>query len=50
MWSHFNDSGFWMFKEYFGLNVKQTFQTWTVMESAIGLVGITTVLGMSLFI
>jgi gluconate transporter len=50
MWSHFNDSGFWMFKEYFGLSVKQTFQTWTVMESTIGLVGIITVLIMSIFI
>ena len=50
MWSHFNDSGFWMFKEYFGLSVKQTFQTWTVMESTIGIVGIIVVLIMSVFI
>ena len=50
MWSHFNDSGFWMFKEYFGLSVKQTFQTWTVMESTVGVVGIITVLIMSVFI
>jgi Gnt-I system high-affinity gluconate transporter len=50
MWSHFNDSGFWMFKEYFGLSVKQTFQTWTVMESLIGVIGIITVLMMSVFI
>ena len=50
MWSHFNDSGFWMFKEYFGLTIKQTFQTWTVMESVVGIVGIITVLIMSLFI
>ncbi len=50
MWSHFNDTGFWMFKEYFGLSVKQTFQTWTVMESTIGIVGILTVLLMSAFI
>lgn len=50
MWSHFNDSGFWMFKEYFGLSIKQTFQTWTVMESTIGIVGIITVLIMSVFI
>lgn len=50
MWSHFNDSGFWLFKEYFGLSVKQTFQTWTVMESTIGIVGIATVLVMSLFV
>jgi H+/gluconate symporter-like permease len=50
MWSHFNDSGFWMFKEYFGLSIKQTFQTWTVMESLVGVVGIITVLIMSVFI
>jgi H+/gluconate symporter-like permease len=50
MWSHFNDSGFWMFKEYFGLSIKQTFQTWTVMESTVGIVGIVTVLLMSVFI
>ena len=50
MWSHFNDSGFWMFKEYFGLSVKQTFQTWTVMESTVGVIGIITVLIMSVFI
>ena len=50
MWSHFNDSGFWMFKEYFGLSIKQTFQTWTLMESTIGVVGIITVLIMSVFI
>ncbi|MGE5448961.1 MAG: Na+/H+ antiporter NhaC family protein, partial [Bacteroidales bacterium] len=50
MWSHFNDSGFWMFKEYFGLNIKQTFQTWTLMESTVGVVGIITVLLMSLVI
>ena len=50
MWSHFNDSGFWMFKEYFGLNIKQTFQTWTLMESTIGVVGIVTVMIISAFI
>ena len=50
MWSHFNDSGFWMFKEYFGLTIKQTFQTWTVMESVVGIVGFITVLIMSVFI
>jgi len=50
MWSHFNDSGFWMFKEYFGLSIKQTFQSWTLMESTVGVVGIVTVMVMSLFI
>ena len=33
--SHVNDGGFWMFKEYFNLTVKETFLTWTVMESLV---------------
>jgi Gnt-I system high-affinity gluconate transporter len=50
MWSHFNDIGFWMFKEYFNLTIKQTFLSWTVMESIVGIVGIITVLIMSWFV
>lgn len=42
--SHVNDTGFWMFKEYFGLTVKRTFQTWTVMESIISVGGLAGVL------
>jgi Gnt-I system high-affinity gluconate transporter len=41
--SHINDTGFWMFKEFFGLSLKQTFLSWTVMEtlmSILGLVGV----------
>jgi Gnt-I system high-affinity gluconate transporter len=49
MFSHFNDTGFWMFKEYFNLSIKQTFMTWTVMECTIGIVGIATVLIMNIF-
>jgi len=48
MWSHFNDTGFWMFKEYFNLTIKQTFMSWTVMECIIGIAGIITVLLMNL--
>ena len=43
MFSHVNDAGFWMFKEYFNLSLKQTFQTWTLMEtlvSTLGLIGV----------
>lgn len=43
MLSHVNDSGFWLFKEYFQLSVAQTFKTWTLMlclQSVIGLVGV----------
>lgn len=40
MCSHVNDTGFWMFKEYLGLSVKDTFKTWTVMETIIGITGL----------
>ncbi len=43
MFSHVNDPGFWMFKSYFGVSVKDTFRSWTVMEtlvSVIGLIGV----------
>lgn len=42
--SHVNDSGFWMFREFFGLSLKQTFLTWTMMESLISILGLVGVL------
>jgi Gnt-I system high-affinity gluconate transporter len=42
--SHINDSGFWMFKEFFSLSLKQTFLSWTVMETLISVVGLIGVL------
>lgn len=50
MFSHVNDPGFWLFKEYFNLTLKQTFLSWTVMESVVGVVGLLCVLGMSLVV
>ncbi|MGB5320473.1 MAG: gluconate transporter, partial [Eudoraea sp.] len=44
MLSHVNDGGFWLFKEYFNLSVKDTLKTWTVMETTIGVIGIVGVL------
>lgn len=41
--SHINDTGFWMFKEFFNLSLRQTFLSWTVMEtlmSILGLIGV----------
>lgn len=40
MFSHFNDIGFWMFKEYYNVTIKQTFAIWTVMESIVAIVGL----------
>ncbi len=42
--SHINDSGFWMFKEFFKLSLKQTFLSWTVMETIISVMGLIGVL------
>jgi Gnt-I system high-affinity gluconate transporter len=35
-----NDSGFWLFKEYFNLSIKDTLRTWSVMETIVSLVGL----------
>ena len=40
MLSHVNDSGFWLFKEYFNLSIKDTLRTWTVMETLVGIMGL----------
>ena len=42
--SHINDSGFWMYKEFFKLTLKQTFLSWTVMETLISIIGLAGVL------
>ncbi|MBT2677129.1 gluconate transporter [Streptomyces sp. ISL-14] len=48
--SHVNDAGFWLVKEYFGLNVGQTIKTWSVMETIISVVAGGVVLLLSLII
>ncbi|TDS07510.1 gluconate:H+ symporter [Sphingobacterium paludis] len=44
MFSHVNDPGFWMFKSYFGLSMKDTFRSWTVMETLVSVTGLIGVL------
>jgi len=44
MFSHVNDAGFWMFKEYFNLSLKDTFRSWALMESIVGTIGLIGVL------
>jgi Gnt-I system high-affinity gluconate transporter len=48
--SHINDSGFWMFKEFFNLTLKQTFLSWTVMETVISVIGLIGVLVLNVFV
>jgi len=50
MFSHVNDSGFWMFKEYFNISVKDTIRSWSVMETLVGTVGIVGVLILNQFV
>jgi len=40
MFSHVNDSGFWLFKEYFNLSIRDTLKTWSVMETIVSVVGL----------
>ncbi|MEK4973682.1 gluconate:H+ symporter [Niallia sp. FSL R7-0648] len=42
--SHVNDAGFWMFKEYFNLSLKETFATWTLLETVISITGLVCVI------
>jgi Gnt-I system high-affinity gluconate transporter len=48
--SHVNDSGFWMFKEYFNLSIKDTIRSWSVMETIVSVVGLAGVLLLNLLV
>ena len=37
MFSHVNDSGFWLFKEYFNLSIKDTIRSWSLMETIVAI-------------
>jgi Gnt-I system high-affinity gluconate transporter len=50
MVGHVNDGGFWLFKEYFNLSIKDTLKTWTIMETSIGIMGLLGVMALSLFV
>ncbi|WP_207789070.1 GntP family permease [Neobacillus terrae] len=50
MFSHVNDAGFWMVKEYLGLSVPETFKTWTVLETILSFVAFGLALVLDLFV
>lgn len=50
MFGHVNDGGFWLFKEYFNLSIKDTLKTWSVMETSIGITGLIGVMALSLIV
>ncbi len=48
--SHVNDAGFWLVKEYFGMTVGETIKSWSVMETIISVVGLLSVLALSVVV
>jgi Gnt-I system high-affinity gluconate transporter len=50
MVGHVNDGGFWLFKEYFNLSIKDTLKSWTIMETSIGVSGLIGVMILSIFV
>lgn len=50
MFSHVNDGGFWLFKEYFNLSVKDTLRSWSLMETIVAIVGLAGVMLLSLVV
>jgi Gnt-I system high-affinity gluconate transporter len=40
LFSHVNDSGFWLFKEYFNLSIKDTIKSWSLMETVVSVMGL----------
>lgn len=50
MFSHVNDSGFWLFKEYFNLSIKETIRSWSLMETIVAILGLVGVLVLKMFI
>jgi Gnt-I system high-affinity gluconate transporter len=49
MFSHVNDTGFWLFKEYFNLTVKETLRSWSLMETIVSLTGLVGVMILNQF-
>ncbi len=50
MFSHVNDPGFWLFKEYFNVSIKDTIRSWSVMETIVAVAGLAGVLLLNVFV
>ena len=48
--SHINDGGFWLFKEYFNVTIKETLLSWTLMETTVSVVGLIGILLLNLVV
>jgi Gnt-I system high-affinity gluconate transporter len=45
-----NDSGFWLYKEYFNLSIKETIKSWSLMETIVSICGIVCVMILNLIV
>jgi GntP family gluconate:H+ symporter len=50
IFSHFNDGGFWLVKEYFNMSVAQTIKTWSICETIISVVALLLTMFLSVFV
>lgn len=50
MFSHVNDPGFWMYKEYFNISIKDSIKTWSIMETIVSVTGILFIYLLSFFV
>jgi GntP family gluconate:H+ symporter len=50
IFSHVNDGGFWLIKEYFGMTVGQTFKTWSLCETIISVLGLAFTFALAAFV
>ena len=48
--SHVNDAGFWLTKQYFGLSISQNIKSWSIMETILSVTGVLMVLALSVVI
>ncbi|WP_442899745.1 gluconate transporter [Gilliamella sp. App2-1] len=50
VFSHVNDPGFWLFKEYFNLSITETMKSWSLLETVISVCGLVGCLVINMFI
>jgi len=50
LFSHVNDSGFWLFKEYFNLSIRDTIKSWSLMETVVSVMGLAGTLVVDTFV
>ena len=50
IFSHVNDPGFWLFKEYFNLSIVETMKSWSMLETIIAVGGLIGVMGLNCFL